>query len=102
MSVFAGIAVLAWPGITSLALIYVIGIWALVNGLLQIAAAFRDGWYLAIFGVLSIIFGLVVVARPLEGALALLWAIGWWGVVAGISLLLHAVLRRPAAAFAAR
>lgn len=96
-SVIAGTVVFAWPAITSLALIYVIGIWALVNGAMQIVEAFRDGWSLAVFGLLSIVFGLFVLIRPLSGALALLWAIGWWAIFAGVALTVHAVMRRPTA-----
>jgi uncharacterized membrane protein HdeD (DUF308 family) len=96
LSVLTGIAVLVWPGLTALTLIYVIGFWAIVNGVLQVVDAFRDGWYLAVFGLLSILFGVFVVVRPLEGALALVWAIGWWAVAAGLVLLIAAFLRRPA------
>ena len=101
LGVVAGGIVLAWPAITSLALIFIIGAWAVANGVMQIIAAFSDGWYLALFGVLSILFGLFVLFRPLTGALALAWAIGWWGLVAGVALIVHALMRRrhaPAAA----
>jgi uncharacterized membrane protein HdeD (DUF308 family) len=94
LGVAAGVVVFAWPAITSLALIYIIGAWALANGIMQIIEAFRDGWYLAIFGVLSILFGLFVLFRPLTGALALAWAIGWWALVAGVALIVHALMRR--------
>jgi uncharacterized membrane protein HdeD (DUF308 family) len=97
VSVLAGILALAWPAITSLALLYIIGAWALVHGVLEIIEAFRDGWYLAVFGALSIVFGLFVLFRPLTGALALLWAIGWWAIFAGVVLIVHAFTRRRSA-----
>ena len=97
LGVAAGVVVFVWPAITALALVYIIAAWALANGIMQIIAAFSDGWYLAIFGVLSILLGLFILFRPLTGALALAWAIGWWAIVAGVAFIVHAFMRRPVA-----
>jgi uncharacterized membrane protein HdeD (DUF308 family) len=93
VSLGAGLVALALPGLTALTLLTVIGFWAIVRGVLDIAAAIRlrpviDGeWLLALSGALSVVFGLVVVAFPGTGALALAWWIGAYALVLGIILI---------------
>jgi uncharacterized membrane protein HdeD (DUF308 family) len=76
-----------WPGITALALVYVIAARALVLGVLAVVAAVRlrqqitGEWMLALSGVVSILFGLVLAIVPLAGALAIAL---WFGVYAFI------------------
>ena len=43
-------------------------------------------WLLALAGVISILLGIVLLARPLAGALALIWTIGAYALLLGISL----------------
>jgi uncharacterized membrane protein HdeD (DUF308 family) len=90
LAVIAGIAVIAWPGMTALALLYIIAGWAIVMGVVDIFAAFTGGksggrrvWS-AIAGVISVIFGLVLFVYPAEGALAILWLIGIYLIVLGV------------------
>lgn len=84
----AGIAFF-WPGITAVALVLVIGVWAIVSGIVEIVSAIRlrkqiqREWLLALAGVLSIIVGLLLVANPAAGALALLWVIAVYAIVLG-------------------
>ena len=85
-----GILVFAYPGITGLALVYLIGIWAILTGVLEIVAGFelpmsRD-WLLALAGLLSVVFGVYVLANPGSGALAIVWTIGGYAVLFGIVL----------------
>jgi uncharacterized membrane protein HdeD (DUF308 family) len=81
------------PGITALALLYVIAAWALVTGVLEIVAAFwlrkqiQGEWWLVLAGWLSIVFGVVVAIFPVAGALALVLWIGAYSIVFGILLL---------------
>jgi uncharacterized membrane protein HdeD (DUF308 family) len=86
----AGIVALLWPGITALALLYVIAAWALVTGGLEIAAAIRlrkvitGEWLLALSGVASVALGIVLALFPGPGALALVLWIGAYALVSGV------------------
>jgi uncharacterized membrane protein HdeD (DUF308 family) len=92
-SLAAGVVTLLWPGVTALALLYLIAVWAIVRGIFEILAAFhlrrelRNEWLLALNGALSILLGVVLVAAPVAGALAALWLIGSFAIVVGILMI---------------
>jgi uncharacterized membrane protein HdeD (DUF308 family) len=93
LGVGAGIVALVWPDITALALLWVIAFWAVLTGVLEIVAAVRlrrvlaNEWLLVVAGVLSIVFGLILIIWPQEGAVGLVWLIGIYAIVFGIVLL---------------
>jgi uncharacterized membrane protein HdeD (DUF308 family) len=82
----AGVVTFFWPGITALALLYVIAAWALVTGAFELAAAvaFRKvlthEWLLVVDAVLSFILAGILVLAPVAGALAITWAIGFYAL----------------------
>ena len=89
----AGIAAFTWPGITAIALVYMIAVWALVTGVLEIAAAFRLRRHitgeilLGLAGIFSIAFGVMLVVAPLTGALVIAVWIGVYELIFGVTVL---------------
>jgi uncharacterized membrane protein HdeD (DUF308 family) len=89
LAVIAGVAIIAWPKMSALTLLYIIAGWAIITGVVDIGGAFvsdvsggRRLWSV-ITGVVSVIFGLVLFFYPADGALALLWLIGVYLIVLG-------------------
>ena len=93
----AGVVALAWPGPTALVLVLIVGVWAIVAGLAEIAAAFGHGEAAgtrALFilgGLITAAFGVVLCARPGIGAVTLALLFGLFsppgsGCVQGIEL----------------
>ncbi len=100
-----GVLTFTSPGITALALLFYIAMWAIATGLMQIVAAIRlrkeiEGeFWLGLAGAASVLFGLMLVTRPAAGALAVLWLIGSYALAYGVIVL---VLAFKARAFARR
>src|SRR3954467_745485 len=92
VGIAAGVLTLLWPGITALALLYVIAAWALVTGAFEVAAAIRlrkvitGEWLLALSGIFSIALGVLLILAPGPGALALVIWIGAYALVFGALL----------------
>ena len=97
LGIVVGVVVFAWPGISALALLYVIGAYAVMLGLLAVFAAFdlpldgRDTVSLGLTGLMAIVFGVVIFAKPGAGALALLALIAAFALVTGMSELVVAI-----------
>jgi uncharacterized membrane protein HdeD (DUF308 family) len=91
-----GILAIAWPHETALILLYLVAIWALITGVLEICAAFVFHevvglrWGLGIAGFLSIIFGIMLLVFPGAGLLSILWLVGIYAIVFGVSLIIYA------------
>jgi uncharacterized membrane protein HdeD (DUF308 family) len=108
--ILTGVIAVVWPGITALALLWVIALWAMVTGVFDIVAAFqlrkemRREWLLALSGALTVLFGVLLVVWPADGVLTLVVLIGIAAIAFGVTLLMFGLrLRRerrydPAAA----
>ena len=106
LGIAAGIFTFVSPGITAIALLLLIAVWAIANGVFQVAAAIRlrkeiaNEWLLILSGVLSVAFGVMMILSPGAGALAVLWIIGAFAVAYGVLLVMFAfkLKKLPAAA----
>jgi uncharacterized membrane protein HdeD (DUF308 family) len=91
----AGTVAVLWPLITLVALTWLVALWAIVSGALMLGAAFtlnldHGRWWLALGGIASVIFGILLVIEPLVGAVVLTLWIGAYALVFGIFLLILA------------
>lgn len=94
LGIGAGIVALILPDLTALVLIYMIAIWALITGILEIAAAVRlrdeisNEWVLGLSGFISMVLGILLFVQPAAGGLAIIWTIGGYALIFGILLLI--------------
>jgi len=99
----AGGIAFVWPIVTVLAFIYLMGIWAIVSGVLLAAAAFKlhpahGRWLMVLGSIVSVLWGILLLASPLTGALVLTWWMAGYALFFGASLLalgFHLRNRRP-------
>ncbi len=89
----AGLALVLLPGVFLVIAVWVIAFWALATGALEISAALNlpggsgGKWLFALSGLFSIIVGLLLLTRPGAGVAAVLWLIGIYAVVAGVTMI---------------
>ena len=89
VSILAGLAAFFYTGVTGLVLLVFIAVWAIIIGLTLIWGAIElrkildDAWLLGLTGALAVAFGVILIAKPTAGALALVWTIGWFAIVFG-------------------
>ena len=113
LGITVGVLVFAWPGISALTLLYVIGAYAVAFGILCVGASFRlpldgrDTASMILTGLVAIVFGIVIFAEPGAGALAVLGLIAAFALVTGISELVVSIaggklLERKVKTFASR
>jgi len=90
VSILAGVVTFYYTGETTLVLLMFIAVWAIIIGALQIWGAIalrkvlQHEWLLVLSGVLSIAFGVVLLAQPGTGALAFVWMIAWYAIFFGL------------------
>jgi uncharacterized membrane protein HdeD (DUF308 family) len=93
IGVIAGVIAFVWPGITALALLYVVAAWAIFTGILELVAAIQlrkeitGEFWLGLGGVLSVIFGVLLFVFPGGGLLSLLWLLGAYAIAFGVALI---------------
>jgi uncharacterized membrane protein HdeD (DUF308 family) len=113
LGITVGVLVFAWPGISALTLLYVIGAYAVAFGVLCVGASFRlpldrrDTASMILTGLVAIVFGIVIFAEPGAGALAVLGLIAAFALVTGIielavSIAGEKLLERKVKTFASR
>jgi len=96
VGIAAGIFTFVQPGVTAIALLMLIAVWAIVHGVFEISAAIRlrkeiqNEWLLILSGLLSVAFGALMILNPGAGALAVLWILGAFSVAYGVLLVVLA------------
>jgi uncharacterized membrane protein HdeD (DUF308 family) len=91
LGIAAGLLTFLMPGVSALVLLFFIAGWAIATGVLQIIGAIQlrkeidNEWLLILGGVLSVLFGVGMMLAPGAGALALVWVIGIYSVVLGVT-----------------
>jgi len=86
----AGAIALLAPEATAVAVTLLVAVYSIVTGVAQTAAAYMlrnvgQNWLLALSGIVSVLFGVLLIASPADGVLAVLWLIGFYAIFAGIT-----------------
>ena len=95
VNLLAAAAALLVPGLTVLVFVALLGVWSVFSGALMAASAFRlhgthgRGW-LALAGVLSAVWGVLLYLSPVAGAIVLTWWLGGYALAFGVLLLVLA------------
>jgi len=92
LGVIIAVVVIAWPGAALVALVYLIALWAVVSGIVLMAAGIAlirisGEWLLVVCGLLSTLLGIVLFVQPGAGIVALSWWLGVYALLFGITLL---------------
>jgi uncharacterized membrane protein HdeD (DUF308 family) len=91
--IIVGCVAFLWPGLTALSLLYLIAFWAIFTGIMEIMAgvqlrnALPHPVMLGIAGGLSVLFGVLLVVYPSSGALSVIWLIGIYAILFGITFI---------------
>lgn len=96
VGILVGILTLRWPFMTAFVLLYFIAAWAIITGIMEIFEAIElrrvinNEWLLVLSGVISVIFGLVLIIFPGAGTIGIIVVIGIYAIIFGIVLLVLA------------
>jgi len=96
LGIVVGLLTLLAPGVTALVLLMFIAAWSVVGGLLRILLAFQirheitGEWILIAGGLLSILFGGLLIGLPQAGLITLVWIIGFYAMAFGVLFVLLA------------
>ena len=91
LDIATGVVAFLWPGLTVVAFVWLIAAWAIVSGGLMTTAGFRlniehGRWWLALGGLLSLAYGVLLIITPLIGAVVFTWWLGAYALVFGVAL----------------
>jgi len=93
LNIVVGIGAFVWPGLTVIAFVLLVASWSIVTGASMTIAAFRlniehGRWWLVLSGLLSLVYGALLIAAPLIGAVVLTWWMGVYAIAFGVSLVI--------------
>jgi uncharacterized membrane protein HdeD (DUF308 family) len=98
--IILGLLTFRSPDTTALVLLTLIAAWSIVSGIFEIATALRlrkliaNEWLMILSGVVSIIFGILLIAQPDAGAIAIVWLLGGYALLFGLLTLMLALRLR--------
>ncbi|POY38014.1 hypothetical protein C3K47_05675 [Solitalea longa] len=89
LSLAVGVVAVQSPLDANVAIVFIVGFWAIMGGIIKVAFAIHvrneikgEGW-IAFSGVVTMLFGFVLIADPLQGAISLIWLIGALSIALG-------------------
>jgi uncharacterized membrane protein HdeD (DUF308 family) len=109
LGILVGLYAILFPIAAAATFVTIMAFWAVVTGVLEIAAAVRlrrhmqGEWLLILGGVLSILLGIVLFAAPVAGAVFFAYVLAGYGLIFGVLLILlgFRVRRLPPGSLAA-
>jgi len=95
LNIVTGLIALVIPAAAVYGFIILLSVWALITGVLELAAAYRlhsshGRWWLVLGGVASVVWGLLLAAAPMIGAVVVAWWLGAYAIIFGAALLVCA------------
>jgi uncharacterized membrane protein HdeD (DUF308 family) len=97
VDIAAGVIAFLFPGLAAIVLVFLIAVWAILTGLLELVTAIRlrqeisNEWALGLAGVISILLGVVMIINPGAGLVGLVWAIAGYAIIFGILMIVLAI-----------
>ena len=105
VGILIGVVTLTWPGLTAMGLLFLIAFWAIMTGVFEFITAvrlrheIRGEWLLALIAIVSMAFGLLLLAFPVTGAFSVFMMIRAFVFAIGALMIALAFklrsLRRP-------
>jgi len=98
--IVVGLLAIMNPAISALALLFYVAVWAITTGVLEIVGAvrlrreIRGELWLILAGLISVAFGVFLMARPAAGILTVLWLVGGFGIAFGAALIILSLRAR--------
>ncbi len=93
LDLVVALVIFAWPGLSLIGLAYLVGYWAIVTGAAALFTGFRlrnhvpNEWLYIVFAIVSILFGLFVVAAPAAGLAYIVLMVAIYGFVTGVTMI---------------
>ena len=91
-NIVVAIITFVMPAAAAFALLLLVAAWAILTGVLRIAAAIRlrreiqGEWLLILNGALSVVLGILLLVLPSAGLVTLVWLLGVYAIVFGAML----------------
>jgi uncharacterized membrane protein HdeD (DUF308 family) len=94
VNIVLGILIYRAPGAYTIVAVFMMGFWSIFSGISHIAMAIQlrkeitgEGW-LALSGVLGIIFGIIIISNPGVGVATFMYMVAFFAIAAGIAVLI--------------